>query len=52
MNDCPYTVIVSNGYRLLENAPFKDERKAKAFYSDCLLKYPTANVEFLNHNQK
>lgn len=47
-----FTVIVSSRTRLLVNAPFRDEKKARNFYSDCLLKYPGYNVELLSptHN--
>ncbi len=46
LTDC-FTVIVVAGTRLLVNAPFRDEKKARNFYSECLLRYPTCNVEFL-----
>lgn len=26
---------------------FKDEQRARSFYADCLVKYPTRNVEFI-----
>lgn len=42
-----YTVLVATDTRLLVNAPFRDELKARSYYSDCLLRYPTCNVELI-----
>lgn len=37
----------SGGAYPLENRTFRDEKKARSFYSDMLVKYSNANVEFV-----
>jgi len=48
-----YTVIVSRpgygrytGGAFVSSLTFKDERKARDYYTDMLVKYPDAKVEF------
>ncbi len=49
-----YTVIVSRpgygrytGGAFVSSLTFKDERKARDYYTDMLLKYPNAKVELI-----
>lgn len=49
-----YTVIVSRpgygrytGGAYVSSLTFKDERKARDYYTDMLLKYPNAKVELI-----
>ena len=42
-----YVVVVYFGTSAPLIESFKDERKARDFYADCLLKYPLNNVELI-----
>lgn len=46
-----YTVIVVSGSRLIVNAPFREEGKARKYYAECLLRYPSLNVELITPKQ-
>ena len=43
-----FTVTVASRTRLLVNASFRDEARARSFYADCLLKYPACSVEIIS----
>ena len=45
MSDYAVCVCFKRGAPIIEC--FKEERKARDYYTDALLKYPNANVEFI-----
>ena len=46
MDEFVVCVCFKSGAPIIEC--FKDEKKARSFYADALVKWPTANVEFID----
>lgn len=48
-----YIVVLSNAsVRILSCLSFKDEMKARDYYTDMLVQYPNCKVEFLQTKNK